>query len=157
MSQLGSREPGLVGATLETPQVSAGLIADGVHVHPVSIRAALAAKRGPGGIFLVTDAMATVGSDIQSFTLNGRTIHRRDGRLTLSDGTLAGADLTMPQAVRVMVEQVGVDLEQAIRMATSIPAGLVNTKVGHIRPGHAAELVHLSADLKPSPIDLNQR
>ncbi len=147
MSQLGSRTPGLVGATLDTPHVSTGLIADGIHVHPATIRAALAAKRGPGQIFLVSDAMATVGSAIQSFTLNGRQILRDRGGLTLANGTLAGADLTMPQALKVMVDQVGLDLEQAIRMATSIPAGLLTTTLGHIQPGEPARLVHLSADL----------
>lgn len=147
MSQLGSRAPGLVGATLDTPHVSAGLIADGIHVHPATIRTALAAKRGPGQIFLVTDAMATVGASIQSFTLNGRQVRRAQGRLVLTDGTLAGADLTIPQALKVMVDQVGIDLSQAIRMATSIPAGLLNTRHGHIRPGDAAKLVHLNADL----------
>ena len=60
------------------------------------------AKRGPGRIFLVTDAMATIGTDMTIFTLNGRTIHRKDGRLTLDDGTLAGADLDMISAVRFM-------------------------------------------------------
>ena len=65
----------------------AGLIADGFHVHPASIRAALRAKRGPGRIFLVTDAMSTIGTDMTSFFLNGREIFRKDGRLTLADGT----------------------------------------------------------------------
>ena len=63
---------------------------------------AVRAKRGPGNIFLVTDAMATIGTDMTSFTLNGRTIYRKDGRLTLADGTLAGADLDMISAVRFM-------------------------------------------------------
>ena len=63
MSQMGNREPGLVGATLHAPAISAGLIADDIHVHKVSMRTALDAKQGPGEIFLVTDAMSTVGSD----------------------------------------------------------------------------------------------
>jgi N-acetylglucosamine-6-phosphate deacetylase len=66
MSQLGNREPGLVGATLDNGTVSAGLIADGIHVHPATIRAALRAKQGPEQIFLVSDAMATVGSGIRN-------------------------------------------------------------------------------------------
>ncbi|MGR3545403.1 MAG: N-acetylglucosamine-6-phosphate deacetylase, partial [Paracoccus sp. (in: a-proteobacteria)] len=64
MSQLGSRAPGLVGATLHCPGLTAGLIADGVHVHPATIRAALAAKAGTDGIFLVSDAMAVAGTDL---------------------------------------------------------------------------------------------
>ena len=102
MSQIGNREPGMVGAALDDGRLSAGLIADGIHVHPANIANAVRAKRGPGRIVLVTDAMATIGTDMTSFTLNGRTIHRKDGRLTLDDGTLAGADLDMISAVRFM-------------------------------------------------------
>ena len=130
MSQLGSREPGLVGAALCTPAVSAGLIADNIHVHAASIRAALAAKHGPGRIFLVTDAMSTVGSDITEFALNGRRVLRRDSRLTLEDGTLAGADLDMPTAVSVLTDKVGIDRAQALQMATSVPAGLLHDAMG---------------------------
>ncbi len=80
MSQLGNREPGMVGATLDLGHVSAGLIADGFHVHPAAIRTALRAKRGPGRIFLVTDAMSPMGTDMTSFFLNGREIFRESGR-----------------------------------------------------------------------------
>ena len=107
MSQLGNREPGLVGAALDAEGVRAGLIADGIHVAPVSMRLALAAKRGADGIFLVTDAMAVAGTDLDGFTLNGRRILRRDGRLTLADGTLAGADLDFAGAIRVLVRDGG--------------------------------------------------
>jgi N-acetylglucosamine-6-phosphate deacetylase len=79
-----------------------GLIPDGVHVDPVMIGVALRSKQGPSKIFLVTDAMATIGTDMTSFTLNGRTIRRENGRLTLENGTLAGADLDMISAVRFM-------------------------------------------------------
>ncbi len=151
MSQLTGRAPGLVGAALDEGALSAGLIADGVHVHPAAIGAALRAKTGPGRIFLVTDAMATVGSDITRFTLNGRTIHRRDGRLTLSDGTLAGADLDLPTAIRVLAEQAGVALETAIAMATSGPAAVLGAEgLGRLVPGAPADPVHLDADLRVS-------
>eukprot|EP01133_Synstelium_polycarpum_P029366 gene29366-35931_t len=74
MSQLGNRSPGVVGAILETGELSAGLIADGFHVSKASMAIALRAKQGPARIFLVTDAMSTIGTDITTFTLNGRTI-----------------------------------------------------------------------------------
>ena len=102
MSQIGNREPGLVGAALDHGRLSAGLIADGIHVDAANVGIAVRAKRGPGRILLVTDAMATIGTDMKTFTLNGRTIYRKDGRLTLEDGTLAGADLDMISAVRFM-------------------------------------------------------
>lgn len=126
MSQLGNREPGLVGAALGCGTVSAGLIADAVHVHPATIRAAWTAKTGPGRIYLVSDAMAVAGSDATEFELGGRVIRRHDGRLTLEDGTLAGADLDLATAVRVMVTEVGIDLPEALAAATSVPAGLID-------------------------------
>jgi N-acetylglucosamine-6-phosphate deacetylase len=143
MSQLGARLPGLVGAVLTDGRLNAGLIADGIHVHPASIRAALAAKAGPGEVFLVTDAMAVAGTSLTEFTLNGRVIHRRDGRLTLADGTLAGADLDFGAAIGVMVDRVGVPLEQALAMATRIPARVAGVAAGQLRAGDAADFVHL--------------
>ncbi|WP_170608312.1 N-acetylglucosamine-6-phosphate deacetylase [Ruegeria arenilitoris] len=122
MSQLGSREPGLVGAVLSNGGIFAGLIADGVHVHPETMRAAWLAKRGPGQIFLVSDAMAVAGTKLTEFQLEGRLIQRESGRLTLSDGTLAGADLDLTTALRVLTEQVGLPLVQALSAATTVPA-----------------------------------
>ncbi len=145
MSQLSSRAPGLVGAALDLGAVHAGLIADGIHVHPAAIRAALRAKTGPGALFLVTDAMAVAGTDLKQFVLNGRTIHRREGRLTLADGTLAGADLNMPQAIAVIDRQVGAPREQALAMATAIPASFIGAAPEHgtLQPGTRADFVHL--------------
>ncbi|MCV2865736.1 N-acetylglucosamine-6-phosphate deacetylase [Albidovulum sediminicola] len=150
MSPLGNRNPGLVGAALDRGGLSAGLIADGIHVHPAAIRAALAAKRGPSRIFLVSDAMATAGSEITRFTLNGREILRRDGRLTLADGTLAGADLDMAGALRVMTRDVGTALDHALAMATSGPARAVGLegRYGHLMPGRAADFVYLDDALR---------
>jgi N-acetylglucosamine-6-phosphate deacetylase len=147
MSQLASREPGLVGAALTEGAVSCGLIADGIHVHPATIRAAMAAKAGPGAIFLVTDAMAPAGSAIDRFTLNGRTILRQGGRLTLADGTLAGADLSMAQALAVMTGPVGLPLPAALAMATAIPARVAGLAAGRLVDGAPADFVHLSPDL----------
>ncbi len=146
MSQLGNREPGLVGAVLDTPSVFAGLIADGIHVHPAAVKAALRAKAGPGRIFLVTDAMSQTGTDLTEFTLNGRTITRADGALRLADGTLAGADLDMIDAVNFMVNTIGLAPGEAFRMAALYPAeaiGLAETH-GHLRRAALANFVHLS-------------
>jgi N-acetylglucosamine-6-phosphate deacetylase len=145
MSQLGNRDPGLVGAAL-TSGVFAGLIADGLHVAPETMRIAMAAK--PEGIFLVSDAMAVAGSDMTEFTLGGRRILRQGGRLTLEDGTLAGADLTLTQAVQVMITRVGVPVETALAMATSRPAACLGRSdtLGHLLPGRVADMVHLGAD-----------
>ena len=149
MSQLGNRAPGLVGAALASGQAHAGLIADAVHVHPETIRAAWAAKRGPGEIFLVSDAMAVAGTDETGFTLNKRPIRREDGVLTLADGTLAGADLDLVTAVRVMVEKVGIAPEAALRAATTVPARLIGLiHPGIPTPGAALSgMIRISADL----------
>jgi N-acetylglucosamine-6-phosphate deacetylase len=149
MSQLGNREPGLVGAALDAETVQAGLIADGIHVAPVAMRAALAAKRGRDGIFLVTDAMAVAGTETDAFTLNGRRILRRDGRLTLADGTLAGADIDFAGAIRVLVREVGATLPQALRMAGAVPAACIGRPdLGRLAPGLAADLVHLDDEIR---------
>ncbi len=145
MSQMGNREPGMVGAVL-TSDISAGVIADGHHVAIETLQVALAAR--PTGLFLVSDCMAAAGSDATEFTLGGRRILRRDGCLRLEDGTLAGADLTLPQAVQLMVQRVGLPLERALAMATSTPGDLVSGgKLGRLAPGASADLVHLDADL----------
>ncbi|WP_300038800.1 N-acetylglucosamine-6-phosphate deacetylase [uncultured Roseobacter sp.] len=134
MSQMGNREPGLVGAALELGALSAGLIADGIHVHQATMRAAWKSKTGPGKIFLVSDAMAVAGTEHTRFSLNDREISRTDGRLTLADGTLAGADLDMTNALRVLVTSMGVDPEAALRAATSVPAAIIGLQCGLV-PG----------------------
>ena len=149
MSPLGHREPGMVGAALDLGHLDAGLIADGFHVDPASIRVALRAKRGPGRIFLVTDAMSTIGTDMTSFFLNGREIFRDGGRLTLADGTLAGADIDMASCVRFMRDHVGVDLEEALRMASLYPAesiGMTGRK-GRLTHGHDADFAVIDRDV----------
>ncbi|MET1415506.1 N-acetylglucosamine-6-phosphate deacetylase [Roseibium sp. HPY-6] len=141
MSPLQHREPGLVGTALDLGSLSAGLIADGLHVDPVAIRIALKSKTGPGSIFLVTDAMSQTGTDVTTFTLGERKIFRQDGKLTLADGTLAGADIDLPASVRFLVDRIGVDLETALAMATSIPADVINRPVGRLKTGRAADFV----------------
>ncbi len=149
MSQLGNREPGLVGAALEEAGLHAGLIADGFHVNPVTIRIALAAKRGPGRIFLVTDAMSTIGTDLDGFTLNGRQIYRKDGRLTLADGTLAGADIDMLSSVLFAHRRIGLPLDEALRMASLYPANAagIGERKGRLKAGMDADFVLLGEDL----------
>jgi N-acetylglucosamine-6-phosphate deacetylase len=146
MSQIGNREPGLAGAALNAGAVYCGLIADGFHVHDAVMKTALRGKQGPGRIFLVTDAMSTVGSDITSFTLNGRTISRSGGRLTLADGTLAGADVDMMACVRFAHLKLGLSKTEALRMAALYPAQCIgrDAEIGSLKPRARADFVHLS-------------
>ena len=143
MSQLGNREPGLVGAVL-SGTLHAGLIADGLHVHPATLRTALATRAA--GLFLVSDAMAVAGTTLSEFTLGNRRILRQNGRLLLADGTLAGADLSLPQAIALLITQLGVTPARALAMASRIPAALIRSTAGAIRPGQPADLVHFDAN-----------
>lgn len=149
-SQIGNREPGVVGAALDLGTLWAGLIADGIHVDAAAIGIALRAKRGPGRIFLVTDAMSLTGSAEQSLTLNGRMIHRANGALRLVDGTLAGADLTMIDAVAYMHRTIGLPLAEALRMAALYPAQAMGIadRHGQLKRGAVASMVHVSDGLE---------
>lgn len=147
-SQMGNREPGVVGSALALGELSAGLIADTIHVHPACMSNALHAKRGPGHLFLVSDAMATAGSGIDHFFLNGRRINRDGDRLSLADGTLAGAHLELATAIRNVMIAGGLTAGEALAMATRIPADLIGaTDRGRLSPGARADLVHLDADM----------
>ena len=148
MSPLAGRAPGVVGAALAMPDTYAGIIVDGYHVHPGSVAAVLAAK-GVDRLFLVSDAMPTVGSKLDRFLLNGSEIRLVGGRLTDAGGTLAGAHLTMAEAVRNLVEQVGVDVADALRMATATPASVLGLRDrGRVRKGWRGDLVVLDAKLR---------
>ena len=149
MSPLAHREPGVVGAALDIGSLYVGMIADGIHVHPVAMGVALRSKRGPGRIFLVTDAMSPIGTDMTSFTLNGREILRRDGQLTLADGTLAGADIDMISSVRFVHERLGLSLDEALRMASIYPAeaARLSDRKGALKRGFDADFVVLTPEL----------
>lgn len=149
MSPLGNREPGLVGAALSTPALHCGLIADGFHVDPVSMTVALRAKVGPGRIFLVTDAMSSIGTDEEGFMLTGRQIYRKGGRLTLADGTLAGADIDMLSCVRFIHERLGLPLTEALNMASLYPAEAIGcAQKGRLSEGMDADFLFLSPKLE---------
>lgn len=149
MSPLGHREPGLVGAAIHSPSAFAGMIADGFHVDPVAMGVALRAKRGPGRIFIVTDAMSTIGTDDTGLLLNGRQIFREGGKLTLADGTLAGADIDMLSSVLFVHRTLGLPLEEALRMASLYPAEAMGVadRFGGLLPGHAADFILLEPSL----------
>lgn len=153
MSGLGHRSPGMVGAALDTGAIWCGIIADGHHVDPVALRIALRAKRGPGRLFYVTDAMALAGSRDTDFELNERVVRREPGavcsRLVLEDGTLAGSDLDMASAVRFGVEALEISLPESLRMASTYPATYlgIEDERGYLKPGYRADFVNLTHDL----------
>ena len=147
MTQLGSREPGMVGAALEDRASHCGLIVDGLHVHPATLRLAVAA-RGVDGIMLVTDAMPPVGGTADRFMLMDREIRVVDGTCRGADGTLAGSALSMVQAVRNAWDWLGCPIQEVSRMASANPAALLGLRheLGTLVPGQRADLVHLGND-----------
>lgn len=144
MSPLGSREPGVVGAALDAPSFWCGLIVDGRHVHPATMRLALRAK-GAERLFLVTDGMPSVGQVNKSFDLQGHRVVARDGACYNEDGTLAGSDLDMAGAVRNAQAMLGLDLSAALTLAARNPATFIglDDEIGHLGPGARADLVLL--------------
>ena len=147
MTPFGSREPGVVGAALDDAESWCGIIADGHHVHPVSLRVAIAAK-ARGKMVLVTDAMPPVGADSPEYKLNGETIVVKDGVCQTAGGTLAGSALDMAGAVRNAVEMLHLPLEEAARMASTYPADFLGLGASHgrIAAGYQADLVALDAN-----------
>jgi N-acetylglucosamine-6-phosphate deacetylase len=142
MRPMASREPGPIGAALETPGAFYGLIVDGEHVAPAMLRLAL---RGLGQAMLVTDAMPPVGGSRNEFMLCGRQIAARDGRCVTADGTLAGAALDLASAVRNSVRLLDLSLGDALRLASTAPAAFLGVadRLGRLAPGYRADLVAL--------------
>ena len=147
MSQLGNREPGVVGAALDDPDCWCGLIVDGRHVHDATLKIALRA-RPLDRFMLVTDAMPSVGMTEKVFDLHGRRITVQNGVCMDENGTLAGADLDMAAAVRNAVERLDLTLPQAAFMAAAAPAAFMglDDRRGRIAPGMTADLVLLDGD-----------
>jgi N-acetylglucosamine-6-phosphate deacetylase len=143
MSPLTSREPGVVGAALEDASLWAGIIADGHHVHPASIRLAQQTKP-PGKLVLISDAMATVGGSVGQFSLYGEDIQEREGKLHNAAGALAGSAIGMIDAVRYTSMEVGIALDECLRMASLYPAIILglDDRLGRIDNGYRADLVH---------------
>lgn len=148
MSQMNGREPGMAGAALSDPHSFVGIIADGHHVHDAAMKAAFAAKPA-SRMMLVSDAMPAAAGGPDQFELQGRKVFRAHGRLQLEDGTLAGSDLTMDQAVRYCVNKLNLGLGDVLRMASLNPATFLRLdhELGRIAPGYLASLVHLGDDL----------
>lgn len=148
MTPLTGRDPGVVGAALDDPHSWCGLIVDGHHVHPATLRIAIAAKTR-GKCVLVTDAMPPVGSDNPTYVLNGQTIVMRDGICQSEAGVLAGSGLDMAGAVRNTVQMLGLPLAEASRMASAYPAawiGLERTH-GRIAAGYRADFAVMDDSL----------
>ncbi|WP_394247497.1 N-acetylglucosamine-6-phosphate deacetylase [Vibrio profundi] len=146
MTPMVGREPGVVGAIYDTPEVYAGIIADGFHVDYANIRVAHKIKGEK--LVLVTDATAPAGADMEYFIFVGKKVYYRDGKCVDENGTLGGSALTMIEAVQNTVEHAGIALDEALRMATLYPATSigVENKLGRIKKGMVANLTVFDRD-----------
>ncbi|MEZ8060225.1 N-acetylglucosamine-6-phosphate deacetylase [Vibrio splendidus] len=146
MTPMVGREPGVVGAIYDTPEVYAGIIADGFHVDYANIRIAHRIKGEK--LVLVTDATAPAGADMEYFIFVGKKVYYRDGKCVDENGTLGGSALTMIEAVQNTVEHAGIALDEALRMATLYPATAigVESKLGRIKKGMVANLAVFDRD-----------
>ncbi|ELV8656914.1 TPA: N-acetylglucosamine-6-phosphate deacetylase [Vibrio vulnificus] len=146
MTPMVGREPGVVGAIYDTPDVYAGIIADGFHVDYANIR--IAHKIKGEKLVLVTDATAPAGANMDYFIFVGKKVYYRDGKCVDENGTLGGSALTMIEAVQNTVEHVGIALDEALRMATLYPAKAigVDAQLGRIKKGYIANLTVFDRD-----------
>ena len=148
MSPLRHREPGAVGAALADDRITAMLIADGIHVHPAVLHVALRSK-GPERVALVTDAIAAAGAPPGRYALAGVEVISDGQSARLADGTLAGSTLTMDRAVRMMAGLAGARLEDALAMASTVPAAAIALPdTGRLAVGHLDDLTLWSAAME---------
>jgi len=141
MTGMHHREPGVVGAALESIDATAELIADGVHVHPAVMRIACTAM--PNRIALITDAIRACGMPEGKYKLYDYEVTVSEGTARLANGTLAGSVLTMECAVQNMVELAGLPIERVVPMATEVPARILGIagRKGKLQNGYDADVV----------------
>ncbi|GHE94258.1 N-acetylglucosamine-6-phosphate deacetylase [Aliiroseovarius zhejiangensis] len=146
MSPMVGRAPGAVGAVINSTHYS-GIICDGHHVADEMVGLAIRARPVPDRMFLVSDAMATVGGP-EHFNLYGQHIALKEGRLINAEGSLAGAHVTQAEGVKRLVDRTGTSLTQALRMATSVPADCIGQPdIGRLVGRPVEDVILLDDDL----------
>ncbi|PNH81236.1 N-acetylglucosamine-6-phosphate deacetylase [Vibrio diazotrophicus] len=151
MSPFEGREPGIVGTALLTDHAWCSIITDGIHVHPQSFLLANRIKP-QGKLFIVTDAMATLGSTTNQFVLDGEIIRVVDNKLVNSRGNLAGAHIGMDESVANVIKW-GIDEQQALKMASTYPAQAMNCNdLGLLQPGYRATATILNSKYRSQAV-----
>jgi N-acetylglucosamine-6-phosphate deacetylase len=142
------RDPGVIGAVLTTPEVTAELIADGIHVDEIAMKVLLQAK-GAHGVVLISDGISATGMPDGKYMLGGLEVTVNGGVCRNAEGRLAGSTLTLDRALRNIVG-LGIPLADAVRMLTLNPATLlgIEFKKGALRTGADADIVLLSEGLE---------
>ncbi len=151
MPPLHHRQPGLVGAVLDSPEVTANLIVDGIHLHPAIVRLIYRLK-GWQRVVLVTDAMAGLGMAPGRYDLAGQAVIVDENSARLADsGTLAGSILTLNDALKNMVEFTGCPPHEAVNMATLNPARLLGLedRKGRLEKDFDADIAVFGPDFEP--------
>jgi N-acetylglucosamine-6-phosphate deacetylase len=148
MRGLHHREPGALGAVFDLDEIVAQMIADGLHIHPAAMRILIRVK-GPERICIVSDATPPAAAPAGKYEWEGYTLHHDGQTSRLENGTLAGSVTLINQMLRVLVEQVGVSLCEAVLMTTEVPATLLGVRKGRLAPGYDADLVVLGPDYEP--------
>jgi N-acetylglucosamine-6-phosphate deacetylase len=146
MRALNHREPGILGAVLENDELTADIIADGIHVHP-SVLGLFLRSKGPDRAILITDAISATGMPDGVYSLGGLEVQVSNGRCEYQ-GKLAGSVLTLDRAIRNVMAFAGWQLQQAIKLATLNPAQRlgISDQRGLLAPGRQADLVVLSPE-----------
>jgi N-acetylglucosamine-6-phosphate deacetylase len=145
MRALDHRDPGILGAVLENDELTADIIADGIHVHPSVLKLFLSAK-GADRAILITDAISATGMPDGIYSLGGLEVQVNNGRCEYQ-GKLAGSVLTLDRAIRNVMTFAGWQLQQAVRLATLNPAQRlgISDQRGLLAPGRQADMVVLTA------------
>jgi len=156
MDPYSHRAPGVIGAAADSPGAEVELICDGIHIHPAVVRSSLRLY-GPDRVILISDSMEATGMPDGEYSLGGQPVYVKGNRATLADGTIAGSATNLMQCLRVMVQDMGLPLETAVRCAAVNPAKSIGIydRYGSIAPGKVANLVLLNQDLEVMTVILN--
>jgi len=138
------REPGIVGAVFDSPEVSCDIIADLVHTHSSTLALTYEMKREK--LLLITDAMRAGCMKCGNYDLGGQSVSVKNGKATLSDGTLAGSVLKMNEALRIMVKHTSMTQLDAVNAVTKYPAEKLGVKKGLLKVGYDADIVIFDED-----------
>jgi N-acetylglucosamine-6-phosphate deacetylase len=145
MREFKHRDPGMLAAILVRDDVTAELIADNVHVHEGAMRLLIKAK-GAGRLVLVSDSMPLAGLPDGKHDLMGIMVEKKNGVISLSTGQLAGSAVTLDRSLKIVVNQLGLSLLDAVKMVTLNPARIikVDNHKGSIEKGKDADIVLLN-------------
>ena len=148
MPALHHREPGPIAAGAERNDVTAEIIADGVHIHPAMVRLAFALF-GDDRMILISDSLRACGLGDGEYELGGQQFFVKGNRATIANGSLAGSVSDVMACMRTAVRTMGIPLTSAVKAATVNPARALglDDKLGAIAPGYQADAVVLDRDL----------